>query len=236
MKFERQERCPRGDAWELARKIFKLREEDIGTFCSSSMKRKKPHSFRPPMSGFCRPHPQQSRRKESLWWILDQACTRSAGKTLTLPNCKPCRVSKSPTTVVTANGEVLTKKEATVHVREVDLFVTVMLLEGTPAVLSFGKLCKVHGYKYHWTSGRKPHLIKYGRKINCNTANYVPFVVPGLATSSSTSSSPTSFSSSSQDTVISTKSPASTRSESTSEGVQGTLSRGPAETQIHQND
>ena len=46
------------------------------------------------------------------------------------------RVSKSPTTVVTANGEVLAKEEATVYVRELDLFVTVMLLEDTLAVLS----------------------------------------------------------------------------------------------------
>ena len=57
---------------------------------------------------------------------------------------------------------------------------------------SLGKLCEDHGYNYHRTSGQKPHLIKNGRKISCNTANCVPFVVPGLATSSSSSSSPTS--------------------------------------------
>ena len=38
------------------------------------------------------------------------------------------RVSKSPTTVVTANGEVLTKEEPTLYVRELDLFMIVMLL------------------------------------------------------------------------------------------------------------
>ena len=42
------------------------------------------------------------------------------------------RASKSPTTVMTANGEVLTKEEATVYVRELDLFVTERLLEDTP--------------------------------------------------------------------------------------------------------
>ena len=47
--------------------------------------------------------------------------------------------------VVTANGEVLTKEEARVYVKELDLFVTVMLLEDTPAVLSLGKLCEDHG-------------------------------------------------------------------------------------------
>ena len=78
------------------------------------------------------------------------------------------RISKSPTTVVTANGEVLTKEEATVHVRELDLFVKVMLLEDTPAVLSLGKPCEEFGYSYHWTSGLDPRLIKNGRKIDCN--------------------------------------------------------------------
>ena len=86
------------------------------------------------------------------------------------------RISKSPTTVVGANGEVLAEKEATVYVRELDLFVTVTLLEDTPTV---GKRCEELGYRYHWTSGQEPHLIKNGRKINCNTANSVPFVVLG---------------------------------------------------------
>ena len=51
--------------------------------------------------------------------------------------------------VMTANGEVQTREEATIHVKELDLFVTVMLLEETPAVLSLGKLCEVRGYTYH---------------------------------------------------------------------------------------
>ena len=67
------------------------------------------------------------------------------------------RVSESPTTVVTANGEVHTKEEVTVYARELDLSATVMLLGDTPAVLSLGKLCEDHGYTYHWTSGQKPH-------------------------------------------------------------------------------
>ena len=46
------------------------------------------------------------------------------------------RTSTSPTMVMTANGEVQTREEATVYVKELDLFVTVMFLEETPAVLS----------------------------------------------------------------------------------------------------
>ena len=65
---------------------------------------------------------------------------------------------------MTANGKVLTREEATVCVKELELFVTVMLVEDTPAVLSLGKLCKEHGFTYHWTSGQKPHLTQYGKK------------------------------------------------------------------------
>ena len=76
------------------------------------------------------------------------------------------RTSRSPTMVMTANGEVQTREEATVYFKELDLFATVMLLEETPAVLSLGKLCEDHGYTYHWTSGQKPHLTKNGKRIN----------------------------------------------------------------------
>ena len=56
--------------------------------------------------------------------------------------------SRSPTTVVTANGEVQTHEEATVYVRELDIFLTMKLLEDTPVVPSLGKLCDEHGYSY----------------------------------------------------------------------------------------
>ena len=56
------------------------------------------------------------------------------------------RTSRSPTTVMTANGEVRTKEEATVYVMHLDLLVKVMFLEETPAVLSLEKLCEDHGY------------------------------------------------------------------------------------------
>ena len=56
------------------------------------------------------------------------------------------RRSRIPTLVVTANGEVQTNEEAQENVHDLDLFVTVQLLEDTPAVLSLGKLCGEHGY------------------------------------------------------------------------------------------
>ena len=93
--------------------------------------------------------------------------------------------SRSPTTVITANGEVQTYEEATVYVKELDIFLAMKVLEDTPAVLSLGKLCDEHGYSYEWINGQKPHLIKNGIRIQRNTGNFVPIVVLALSTSSS---------------------------------------------------
>ena len=68
-------------------------------------------------------------------------------KDLNRAELETVRISKSPTMVMTANVEVLAKEEATVYVRELDLFVTVMLLENTPAVLSLEKLCEEFEYR-----------------------------------------------------------------------------------------
>ena len=91
------------------------------------------------------------------------------------------------TTVITANGEVQTHEEATVCVKQLDLFLTMKVLENTPAVLLLRKFCDEYGYSYEWINGQKPHLIKNGIRIQCNTENLVPIVVPGLSTSSSSS-------------------------------------------------
>ena len=74
-------------------------------------------------------------------------------------------------------------------IKELDIFLTMKVLENTPAVLSLGKLCDENGYSYEWINGQKPHLIKNGIRIPCNTENFVPIVVPGMSSSSSGSSS-----------------------------------------------
>ena len=73
------------------------------------------------------------------------------------------------------------------YVKELDIFLTMKVSEDTPAVLSLGKLCDENGYSYEGINCQKPHLIKNGIRIQCNTENFVPIVVPGLSTSSSSS-------------------------------------------------
>ena len=122
--------------------------------------------------------------------------------------------SCSPTTVT--NGEVQTHEEATVHVKELDIFLTMKVLENTPAVLSLGRLCDENGYSYEWINGQKPHLIKNGIRIQCNTENFVPIVVPGLSRSSSSGSHPsTSMTPSRQERHCSTSSSSSSSSPTT---------------------
>ena len=66
--------------------------------------------------------------------------------------------SCSLTIVITANGEVQTHEEATVYVKELDIFLTLIVLENTPEELSVGKLCDKNGYSYEWINGQKHHI------------------------------------------------------------------------------
>ena len=81
-------------------------------------------------------------------------------KDLSSAELEALRKSRNPTTVNTANDEVQTSEEAQVYVHDHELFVTVQILDDTPAVLSLGKFCEEHGFTYEWTSGQKSHLTK----------------------------------------------------------------------------
>ena len=76
------------------------------------------------------------------------------------------------------------------YVKELDTFLTIEVLENTPAVLSLGKLCDRNGYSYEWINGQKPHLILNVIRIQCSMENFVPIVVPRLSSSSSSCSHP----------------------------------------------
>ena len=75
-------------------------------------------------------------------------------KNLNSAELETLTTSRSPTTVITANVEVQTHEEATVYVKELDIFLTMKVLEDTPAVLSLGKHCAEHGYSYEWINGQ----------------------------------------------------------------------------------
>ena len=123
-------------------------------------------------------------------WVLLAASTKEpqegefivvhmvSKKDLNSAEWETMRTSRSPTTVMTANGEVQTREEATVYVKQLDLFVTVMLLEETPTVLSLVKFCEHHGFhttgpavKNHISSEVARELIAIYPTMNLTSAN-----------------------------------------------------------------
>ena len=168
-------RCPRSSV-EAGQDVMKLVERDKTAFFSPSENR-------------CLPAPS-TLEPEEREFVVDSGASMHMISKKDLNDAEMDTLTKScsPTIVVTANGEVQTHEEATVYVKELDIFLTMKVLENTPAVLSLGKLCDENGYSYEWINGQKPHLIKNGIRIQCNTENFVPIVVPGLSTSSSSSS------------------------------------------------
>ena len=153
---EWQERCAREAAWKLAKNILKFKEKDKTAFFSPSENRCLPASTLKP---------------EEREFVVDSGASMHmiSKKDLNDAEMDTLTRSCSPTVVITANGEVQTHEEATVYVTELDIFLTKKVLEDTPAVLSLGKLCDEHGYSYECITGQKPHLIKNGIRIQCNT-------------------------------------------------------------------
>ena len=135
-------------------------------------------------------------------------------------------ISCSPTTVITANGEVQTHEEATVYVKELDILLTMKLLENTPE-----QYCRSESFAMktdipmNGSMVKKPHLIKNGIRLQCDTENFVPIVVPGLSTGSSSSSPSTSKTPSRQERPCSTFSSSSSSSPTTSSSDNETRER-----------
>ena len=172
---EWQERCAREAAWRLAKSVLKLKEKNKTAFFSPS------ENCFLPVSSTLKPEERE--------FVVDSRASMHMISKMDLNSAEVETVttSGSPTTVLTAKEEVQTHEEATVYVKELDIFLTMKVLEDTPAVLSLGKLRDEHGYSYEWINGQKPHLIKNGLRIQCNTENLVQIVVLGLSTSSSSS-------------------------------------------------
>ena len=97
---ERQERCARGDTWRLAKKILMLKQTDKATFFS-------------PTNEWCLPAPSEIKPEEREF-VVDSGASMHmlSRKDLNSAELETVSVSKRPTTVVTANGEVHTKKRS----------------------------------------------------------------------------------------------------------------------------
>ena len=175
---EWQEQGAREAAWRLAKSVFKFKEKNKAAFFSPSENRCLPASNLKP---------------EEREFVVDSGASMHMISKIYLNSAEMDTLTKScsPTTVITANGEVQTHEEATVSVKELDIFLTMKVLENTPAVLSLGKLCDENGYSYEWINGQKPHLIKNGFGYSAiRRTSFRSWFQPGLSTNSSSSSHP----------------------------------------------
>ena len=126
---ERQERCAQSKAWDFAKNLYKLKASDKATFFSPGEKWVLP-----------------TREPEERESAVDSGASvhMVSEKDLNSAELETTRTSRSPT-VMTTNGEVRIREEATVYVKQLDLLVTVKLRQETSTVLSLGEPCDEHG-------------------------------------------------------------------------------------------
>ena len=157
-------------AWKLAKNVFKLKEHERAAFLSLSENR-------------C--HLASTLKPEEREFVVDSGASMHmiSKKDLSKAEMDTLTKSCSPTIVILANGEVQTHEEAIVCVKELDIFLTMKVLETRQKYYRSVSFAMKTGIP---TNGS---LIKKGIRIICNTENFVPIVVPGLTSSSSTSSS-----------------------------------------------
>ena len=129
---EWQEQGAREAAWKLAKSVLKLKEQERATFFSPSENRCLLASTLIP---------------EEREFVVDSCASMHMISKKDLSDFVMDTLTKScsPAIFITANGEVQTHEEATVYVKELNIFLTLKVLENTPAALSFGKLCDENG-------------------------------------------------------------------------------------------
>ena len=113
---EWQEQGPREAAWKLAKNVLKLKEHERATFFLLSENRCLSASNLKP---------------EEQEFVVDSGASMHMISTKDLSDAEMDTLTKScsPTVLITANEEVQTHEEAIVYVKELDIFLTVKVLE-----------------------------------------------------------------------------------------------------------
>ena len=161
---EWQEQGAREAAWKLAKRVLNLKEQERETLFS-------------PSETWCLP--ASTLKPEEREFVVDSGASMHMISKKDMSDAEMDTLAKScsPTIVITANGEVQTHEEATVYVKELDILLTMKVLENTPAVLSLGKLCDEKGYSYEWINGQKPHhSLQHGELRSYCGSRLVKFV------------------------------------------------------------
>ena len=117
---EWQEQSAREAAWKLAKNVLKLKEHERAAFFSSPENR-------------CLPAPSLKPEEREFVVVSGASMHMISKKDLSDAEMDTLTKSCSSTVVITANGEVQTHEEATVYVKELDIFLTMKVFENTPS-------------------------------------------------------------------------------------------------------
>ena len=91
----------------------------------------------------------QKERTHLEYVIASGASLHTRGRaSLSFEEKKTVRQTHNPCVSTTSNGLVQGNREATVYIKDLDIFLCVRLFEDSPAVLSLGMLCEDMGCSY----------------------------------------------------------------------------------------
>ena len=158
---------------------------------------REPHERNPFRASWCQgnagAHFEVTRRKKNSWFILELQCTCWAKRDLSSDETETLRRSRNLYRGCdgkrwSGNKPGCTKCMFTILV----LFVTVQVTRGYACSSIDWKTLRRTRIFMEWVSGQERPLTKKRRKFMCKTDNFVPLVVPGVSSSTGTSSSSTS--------------------------------------------
>ena len=154
------------------------------------------HSTFPRRNGYSRLRQQESRRKESLYVDSGASMHMVSEKDLNSAELETMRTSRSPTTVMTANGEVRTNKERDGICQTIGLIRQCYVSSRNSRSAFIGEtLWRTWVHLPLEKRSKTTFLIKNGKRIECRYIElWYHFVVPGISASSS-STTPSSASS-----------------------------------------
>ena len=129
---EWQEQGAREAAWKLAERVFKFKEHERAIFFTPSENR----CF---LASTLKP--------EERGFVVDSAASMHMISKKDLSDAEKDTLTKScsPTIVITTNGDAQTHEETMVYVKELEIFLTLKVLENTPEVFSVGELAMKTG-------------------------------------------------------------------------------------------
>ena len=171
---ERQERYAREAAWKMARSILKLKDKNKAAFFSPSENR-------------CLPAPSTlNQRKENLLWIPVRRCIWSAKRIWFRWIGNRDDVEKSNDSHNSQWWSANAWRGNCVCQR-IGCILDTESPRGYASSSIAGKALRWRRILLWMDQWSNPHLIENGIRIQCSTENFVPIVVLGLSTSSSSS-------------------------------------------------